>query len=368
MICAAYIPFVAGSEVFSYALAERLAKQGHDIHIVTGKWDSNLKDFEIINRVNVHRVPVIRKKNFRLLSFVPYAVKKAEEIAKDSDLIHANLAFSAGFIGAIVKGRTKKPLMITVQGGDLADYKENTGKFKGVLKPLIRYALSNADLVHAISNHTERLAKQLGAKNIHKVPLGFDPNIFHRMKVKRDPNLLISVSRLTPKNGISYLLKSMKLITLKYPNLRLLLVGDGEQRRELEGFVNRNKLQYCVKFIGNVKHKNIAKLLNKASIFVRPSIDEGLGIAFLEAMACRTPVIGTRTGGIPEIITNNRTGLLVEPANYNALASAISRLIDDKSLSNRLSKNGLKNSKLYHWDNLTIKIVQLYNEILSHGA
>ena len=364
MICADYFPYVTGAEIFSYYFSTWLVKQGHQVDVVTGRWNQALPKYEVKDGVRIHRVPVLSTNNLKHLSFITFAVGKAIEISRDADLIHANLAFSAGFVGAKAKAATGKPLIITVQGGDLGDYKENTGKFGGIAKPLIRYAMENANLVHAISDHTALLARRLGARNIHKVGLGIDTSVFKHIKVKRDPNLLISVSRLTPKNGVIYLLKAMLILKNKFPNLNLLIIGTGEQRMAFEGFVAKNSLERRVKFIGHIQHDQLAPYLNRATLFVRPSIDEGLGIAFLESMACGTPTVGTDVGGIPEIIEDRKTGLIVPSANAPAVAAAISELLINKRLYRSIVNNGLKQAKSFGWNRKNKEVFLLYKQLV----
>ena len=320
--------------------------------------------FEVKDGVRIHRVSVLSQRNLRHASFITSTIGIATKIAKDADIIHANLAFSAGFIGARAKKATGKPLIVTVQGGDLGDYKENTGKFGGIVKPLIRYAMENADLIHAISDHTALLARKLGAKNIHTVGLGIDTNVFKPIRMKRNANLLISVSRLTPKNGVIYLLRAMAILTKKFPKLKLLVIGTGEQKGEFESFVRKNGLEWKVRFAGHIQHDKLAPYLNKAAIFVRPSIDEGLGIAFLESMACGTPVVGTTVGGIPEIVKDRKTGLLVPPANASATASAVSELLTDKRLYRSIMDNGLKQAKSFDWNRKNREIFSLYKQLV----
>jgi glycosyltransferase involved in cell wall biosynthesis len=364
MICADYFPFVTGAEVFSYYYSTWLARHGHTVDVVTGKWDKSLPEFEVKDGVRIHRVPVISHGNLRHLSFITSAIGITTRLAKSADVIHANLAFSAGFVGARAKKATGKPLIVTVQGGDLGDYKENTGKFGGIVKPLIRQAMENADLVHAISDHTASLARKLGARNIHKIGLGIDTGVFKTARTKRDPNLLISVSRLTPKNGVIYLLKAMTMLTQKFPKLKLLVIGTGEQRTEFESFVRTNGIETKVRFAGHIQHDKLAPYLNKAAIFVRPSIDEGLGIAFLESMACGTPVVGTTVGGIPEIVKDKKTGLLVPPANASATASAISELLTNKRIYRSIADNGLKQAKSFDWDKKNKEVFSLYKQLV----
>jgi glycosyltransferase involved in cell wall biosynthesis len=371
MFCAFYHPYVGGAEVFAQEIAKRLVKKGNKVSVITGKWDRKLKNFEVIDGVNVYRTPVAHVKNIRLLSYVPLAVKKGIEVAKDADVLHANLGFSAGFAAALVKKATGKPLVITVQGGDLGDYAETTGKFGGAVVPLIRWGLKNADVVHAISNHTAILARKLGAKRVEIAPLGIDPAKFNtrlnssgvikKYGLRGNP-LIVSVSRLSPKNGLVYLIKAMPAVLKAAPNARLVIAGEGEQLGELKQLITSLGLWSSVQLLGKVPHSDVPYLTRAADIFVRTSIDEGFGVAFVEALACGVPAIGTDVGGIPDIIRNNETGILVKPKESEGISKAILRLHRDKKLGTKVIRNGLKEVKeRFLWDEITNKILGMYS-------
>lgn len=154
----------------------------------------------------------------------------------------------------------------------------------------------------------------------------------------------ISVASLTPHKGHHVLLGAATIIMREYPHFKLLIVGDGPIRIELEEHAKRAGIFNNTIFTG--LRENVFPLLKLANIFVLASTErEGLGIALIEAMAAGLPVIGTRLGGIPEVIEENINGLLSAPGDVRGLATAIKILIDSKGLAERMGRQG---EKIYH--------------------
>jgi len=153
--------------------------------------------------------------------------------------------------------------------------------------------------------------------------------------------VVITVASLTPHKGHSVLIDAMHVLTQEYQNLRLLIVGDGHLRNDLAEHVKGLELTRNVVFTG--LRKDICSLLRLSDIFVLPSLErEGLGMVIIEAMACGLPVIGTRLGGIPEVIEENINGFLVTPENPEELAAAMEKLISDKTARTGMGRAGRK--------------------------
>jgi glycosyltransferase involved in cell wall biosynthesis len=151
--------------------------------------------------------------------------------------------------------------------------------------------------------------------------------------------VVITVASLAPHKGHTVLLHAARVVLERHGNLRFVIVGDGPLRQELESHVQEMRLSLKVAFTG--QRKDVAPLLRLADLFVLPSTErEGLGIALIEAMAEGLPVVGTRLGGIPEVIDEGVNGLLVAPGNSHELAAALEGLIMDRARRQEMGRAG----------------------------
>lgn len=151
---------------------------------------------------------------------------------------------------------------------------------------------------------------------------------------------IVSVARLHPSKGHDTLIRAIALLRDRGISTTLRIAGAGPQKEELEALVRELKLETVVTFLGSIGDAAVVQELQRAEVFALASHAEPLGVAYMEAMACGTPTIGTAAGGVGEIITNEVDGLLVPPRDVESLANAIERVLRDSSLRERLSIAG----------------------------
>jgi glycosyltransferase involved in cell wall biosynthesis len=177
---------------------------------------------------------------------------------------------------------------------------------------------------------------------------------------------ILSVGRLSWRKGYRYLIDAMPYVLSEYPNARLLLLGDGDQKTPLQRHVKKLGIDNSVLFLGRVSAERLHSLYHEADVYVQPSLYEPLGIAILEAMSMRKPVVGTRVGGIPELITNDVEGLLVEPGNSLQLVRAIMHVFSDSSCRRRFGSNARKRvEREFTWEAIAEKTLDLYTNLVN---
>lgn len=374
-----YPPITAGAELFVKNLVEYLSQKKEEVHIVTRKVKDYPKE-ENTGYIHIYRTSLNQISNFQsannnlyMVSDTSFLAIKTLVIIKkiDADIIHSHGAIS-NFIAVICGKLYRKPVITTVQGGDLADYSETTKN--PIMEWIIRYSMRNSDLVHGVSRYTVERAKELGAKRTILIPNGVDIHNFKpgvggkelRDSLKLGGNkIILTVSRLTPKNGVDLIIRAFPKILKEIPDVKLVIVGGGTQEKELRVLTKKLNVWSNVIFIGDVPHREIPKYMDMADVFIRPSLAEGFGIVFIEAMACETPTIGTRVGGIVDIIKDRENGLLVEPKNKDEIAQAILKILNDKEFALKLAKNGRKTAEeKYSWDKICIEMYEVYEKIL----
>src|SRR5262249_115107 len=151
---------------------------------------------------------------------------------------------------------------------------------------------------------------------------------------------LLCIAMHNEKKGLDVLLRAFSLLQNTAPSLKLLLVGDGPLRGDLERLALSLGLTDRVQFLGLRGRDEVARLLHEWEVFVLASRCEPLGMGVIGAVACKKPVIATTVGGIPEIIENGKTGLLIEPDNPEALAAALTNVLDNESLRLGIARAG----------------------------
>jgi glycosyltransferase involved in cell wall biosynthesis len=225
------------------------------------------------------------------------------------------------------------------------------GQGMGTSRPqqvLVRAASHLIDRFVCVSADSARIATREGLcpQRISVIRNGVDLGQFEYHGPNREGPVVV-VARLTPEKDISSLIRATALVVRDHPQMRLRIAGDGPARVELQNLVDELNMRQHIEFVGVVK--NVSRLLQSASLFVLPSLSEGLSLSILEAMATGLPVIAMRVGGNPEVIIEDRTGLLVSPGDAFELAEAISRLLGDPVRARCLGAAGRKHVEC-HFD------------------
>ena len=160
----------------------------------------------------------------------------------------------------------------------------------------------------------------------------------------------------------------MRLVHQALPEARLVMVGEGDERARLEQTIAANEMVDYVRLAGTQTQSAVAELMRESRLFVLPSIEEGQGVVLMEALASGTPCVGTRVGGIPDVVTED-VGRLVEPGDAPALAEAIRAYLTDMDLWQKASTAGRQRVlEHYDWNHLADEISAVYAEILVEGS
>jgi len=352
----AYLPFVGGAELAVKEITDRI--NDIEFNMITLRFNKQWPRFEKIGNINVYRVDGSKL-------FFPFcAFLKAKKIKYD--LIWSIMANRAGFAALFFKFfHPQVKFLLTLQEGDTLDYpKKQIGILWPFLKPLFRAIFRRADYIQAISNYLADWAKNMGAKcPVEVVPNGVDINKFEIRSTKSETKekILITVSRLVKKNAVGDIIESLQYLP---ENVKFLILGEGEEKEKLALIVTRYALQNRVKFFGFVEQSKMMDYFQNADIFIRPSLSEGLGTAFLEAMAAGLPVIATPVGGIPDFLRDNETGLFCEINNPKSIAEKVKLLLENGGLKNKIIVNAQKLViENYDWDLIAGKMRKILDKI-----
>jgi glycosyltransferase involved in cell wall biosynthesis len=306
-----------------------------------------------------------------------------------ADVYEAHTVSGYGFLRALKKQNIKKPFVQTIHGVLADEYvqslKGGSPTFRAKLANLVMWQLSklegdaakNATLIVTVSKYSSEKTVQLydaDKAKIRIVPNGVDLQRFKPSesceKVKRQIGIdsklcVLFVGRLIPRKGLPFLIKAAKHITKEFKETIFVIVGDGPLKNNLRAYLQEINLSDNFIFLGDVSENILPALYNCADVFALPSIQEGQGIALLEAQATAKPVVAFDVGGVSEAMVDKETGLLVKP-DSRKLADAILKLLSSWSLREKMGVKGREFvSNNFSWDICAQKMLQVYREALS---
>ncbi len=364
-------PKTGGIETYSYELAKRFQNGVEDFAVIAPSHpqasvlDSNMP-FKVL------RIPV---KDSLLPVFAPLAMLDLIGNSRFDVVLHAQWQTAiASVLTKKLIGYPKK-IYVSAHARELLiePFEGKGGRISKQLNFMRKKLLSAVDGFFPVSRYTADLLEKEGVsqKKIEVVKNGTDPQFFtpkgtkalaEKLKVE-DKKVILSICRLVPRKGMDLVLHALEKIVRKNPNVIYLVGGSGPDSFRLKELCDKLDLKEHVKFLGRIPEVELPYYYSLANVFVMPAKSdppdvEGFGIVFLEANACKTPVIGTQTGGIPDAIVNGETGLLVEEDNIEELTAAIWKLINNSNLARRMGENGRKRivSEI-NWDTSAQKIL-----------
>ena len=235
-------------------------------------------------------------------------------------------------------------LVISTWGTDvIGDQKKGSVNLGLIAKKML---LKQAEEITATSHYLASLTAKMAPKNknIHIIPFGIDCEQFKRSNENnvRNKFRIGFIKHLIKKYGPEYLIKSVAEIRKNFDNVELIMVGHGEMKDDLKKLAKNLGIENCVKFTGYICNEKIPSILSCLDICVMPSIIEAFGVSAIEAQAMEVPVVASKVGGIPEVVLDGVTGILVEPENIEELKSAIKKLIENPLLRKNMGKAGRK--------------------------
>lgn len=347
--------WLAGTEIATYHLAEHLAKRGHEIHVITSH-DEGLPNFDKENGFYVHRlawpkIQIIGGILFWLKIFLKIRTIKPEIVQVQ--------AISIGLPAFLAKKILKIPFIIWGRGSDVY----LPGRFTRIIsKPI----LHNADAVLALTEDMRQKMKGIANREIFVVPNGINLEQFtggsSPIAKENGVQNILFVGRLHPVKGVQYLIRAMENVLEEIPDAKLILVGNGEERGNLEALSIQLGVQKSVQFVGVVPHEKVHSYMQQADIFVLPSLSEGFPGVILEAMACGLPVIATRVGGIMDIIVEGVNGYLIDEMRPDAISEKLLFLSRNKQIKRKISQNNKQIVKKYNWDYVVSNLEKVYRK------
>lgn len=382
-----YHPYVGGAEIAIKEITDRIPPDEYEFHMVTLRFNSVLPKVEKVGNILVHRIgfsmkdpkvsdrvmPLRLRLAKLLFPFTSFwkAFRLDQTYVYDATWVMiANYgAFGALFFKWVHR---KTPYLLELQDGRaFADMKKRQPLLR-FLWPLYRRIYLSADRIKAISTFIEREVRSIGyAGPVDIIPNAVDVHAFSKavpedslieLKQKYGKAMgdvfLFTASRLVLSRGIEDVIRSLSLLP---GNVKLLVAGSGEDLEKLQAIADESGVAKRVMFAGHIGHDQLPLYYKLSDIFVRPSIIEGFGNAFVEAFAAGIPVVATPVGGIPDFLFDpdrnpdlEPTGLFCNVRDPESIAQAVTRCMQDPALTARIVKNAraLAEEK-YDWSLIT---------------
>jgi colanic acid/amylovoran biosynthesis glycosyltransferase len=310
---------------------------------------------------------------FTLFGLLP---KRIRELGNQNpQLIHAHFGTDAMMAVKISK-KLQIPLITTFHGYDICVYPDKAEHhYHSLMNKKFDWLIEKNTLVIAVSKYIEDklIERGVSPEKIRQHYIGIDISLFEDIKLEKKEKIILFVGRLVEKKGCEYLLKSFQLIKDKIDDYKVVIIGDGPLELELN--ILANTISENIIFLGSQPFSEVLNWMRKASVFCTPSIiaengdTEALGLVFAEAQASYTPVVSFRSGGIPEVVIHNETGLLAEEKDTEQLASYLLDLASNNRKREGFARKGRLNIEKKH--NLKIqseKLELIYDEAINLGA
>jgi len=362
-------PHVGGGvEVVTYRIASELVRLGHDVSVVTLN-TRKTRRFQDLNGIRTYRAnAILLTRRLGVESAFSFeAIKLVDDVCRKerADILHANsLHFFTTVAACAISRLRHQPLVTTLHVADTSNLESGRMLAKAYDMSIGRLILEASRHVVAVSNAVMKYAMELGVNplRLSVIPNAVDLNEFSPKGNTRNIVRVGFVGRLISNKGPQYYLEAAAQVLKLHPETEFSLIGDGPMRKQLEERVAELQLTNCFQFLGNVP--SVSDFLNECDVFVRPSLTEGMPLTVLEAMACGVPVIASRVGGTPELITDGENGFLIDPKSVSQLRDCLLRLIKDEKLRRRVGSKGRAYVEEHHsWREVAARMSTLYEQI-----
>jgi N-acetyl-alpha-D-glucosaminyl L-malate synthase BshA len=364
-------PTYGGSGIVGSELGKELAERGHTVHFIASSLPTRLT--KLSERVRFHEVEMM---SYPLFEHQPYTLALATKMAKvaeteNLDLLHVHYAIphsiSAILARESLQPHRRLPVITTLHGTDIT----LVGADRSYL-PITRYGIVQSDGVTAISHYLKNATAEIfDFDNIAVIPnficaSDYQRHAVEKLRAELSPNnepLLVHVSNFRPVKRPVDCVEILARV-LKTTEARLVMVGDGSERSQAEHRARCLGVFERCSFVG--KQPKIVDYLSASDVLLLPSEQESFGLAALEAMACEVPVIASRVGGVPEVVTDGETGFLSEVGDLEKMSADAARLLADEEMRREMGRHARESAiSRYSTDLVIPQYINFYERVLA---
>ncbi|UII21420.1 N-acetyl-alpha-D-glucosaminyl L-malate synthase BshA [Fulvivirga ligni] len=365
-------PTFGGSGVVATELGKALAKAGHQVHFITYSQPTRLDFFNA--NLYYHEVDI---RSYPLFQYPPYELALASKLVdvvkyEKLDILHVHYAIPHASSAYMAKQILKTegieiPVITTLHGTDITLVGKDAS-----YAPVVTFSINASDGVSAVSEDLRKDTYQHFkiTNDIEVIPNFIDLDRFKKQKKEHfktaicpnDERLIVHTSNFRKVKRVDDVVRIFKNIRKEIP-AKLLLVGDGPERNNIEALCRKFGICEDIRFLG--KLEAVEEVLSVADLFIMPSEKESFGLAALEAMACEVPVISTNAGGLPELNIHGKTGYLSKVGDIKDMTEKALDILDEKNLPT-FKKNALARAKEFDITNIMPLYVALYEKVLTN--
>jgi glycosyltransferase involved in cell wall biosynthesis len=374
-----YPPLGGGGGVATRDLAMEWAKSVH-VDVITSLF-KGLKKFEVLDNVNIYRVRIYNRKSkdaatfISMLTYLPGAIIKGIQLSRKYrySIINTHFVVPSGPAGYILGKIFRIPNILSLHGGDIYDPSKRISPHKSrFFSAVVRYLLNRSNVLVAQSSNTrDNIIKYYGiSKHIHIIPLPFHPPVLSKttgkdrkeLNLKEGDFILITCGRLIKRKAIDVVIRAMADIQ---PNgYRLLIMGDGPEKENLEKLAEVLDIKENVIFLGTVDDNMKYKYLKAADVFTLVSLHEGFGIVYLEAMFCGLPIICSNSGGQVDFLSHGENAFIIDVGDIRACKDAVEELRSNKKIYKIIAKNNMEKVKDFYAVPVAESYMKLFNSVI----
>lgn len=375
---------IGGLARHTEGLSKALASLGHEVHVVTLDFPgAPYEEAEV--PLYVHRVAVdLPAPTFHtwVLLFNHFFEKRVGQLAKKygpPDIVHVHDWLTAP-AGVASKHLMRVPLVMTFHSTESSRSSSSRSPESAMVGGLEWWGSYEAAKVIAVSEwmKSEVVSQfKVPRSKVVEIPNAVDITKFEkpvdveatRMKWKVQPGekLITAVGRLTSQKGFDDLIRALAVVQKSIPDSKLLVMGDGYMRGELEALANGEGVAARTTFAGFVSDDDLVDAIKSSDMVAVPSRFEPFGIIALEAMAAGVPVVVSRVGGLAEIVEDDVDGLEVDPNSPYSIAKATIRLLSDRALASQLAARAKEKVKAYNWKHSATKTLEVYEAAIGEA-
>ncbi|MFZ4262633.1 N-acetyl-alpha-D-glucosaminyl L-malate synthase BshA [Sphingobacterium sp. HJSM2_6] len=364
-------PTFGGSGVVATELGKALANKGHQVHFITYSQPARLDFFS--ENLFYHEVAIAQ---YPLFDFPPYETALASKLVdvvrfENLDLLHVHYAIPHASVAFLAKQILATyginiPVVTTLHGTDIT----LVGKDKS-FSPVVTFSINQSDGVTTVSESLKEQTLDYFTINNHieVIPNFIDLQRFHNknhehFKKAIAPNnerIVVHTSNFRKVKRVDDVVRIFHKIIQEIPS-KLLLVGDGPERRKAEELARELGITDCIRFLG--KQDAIEEILSIADLFIMPSGSESFGLAALEAMACKVPVISSNTGGLPELNVQGFSGYLSDVGDIDDMASKAIHILTEDQVLQQFKENALIRAQDFELSKIVPHYEEFYEKVV----